>query len=208
MVATVARRVTTVAAMAVILGFVAVSVPSPTVARAEDGERVVGHMLPFAREKLSKPIKLGCGVTVVEWRGGARDRAKLEALCLLATKNLDDYLAHVGVAKPRSNQKFKWSMALLPWGDCYRCLNDLRYRFRGRTARYPVTGYTSFHFRHTFVMGDTTHENFDVTVAHELWHAMSGHFGIFNRHPGKEWQRLRRDEELAVGFTKWLGLGR
>jgi hypothetical protein len=71
-----------------------------------------------------------------------------------------------------------------------------------------VTGYTSFHFRYTFVMGDTNHENFDVSVVHELWHAMSWYYGIFQRHPGNESQRLIRDEKLAVGFTEWLGLGR
>jgi hypothetical protein len=169
--------------------------------------RRVGHMKPYASETLAQPMRLGCGVTVFEWRGGGIDRAKVESLCLLATSNFDDFLAKVGIRKLH-DKRFDWSLSLSPWGNCYRCINDLEWRFRYRAARFWVTGYTSFNFRYTFMMGNTGHPNFNVTVAHELFHAMSYYYGVFEQHRGNRAQKIIADEKLAVGFTKWLGLGR
>jgi hypothetical protein len=150
-------------------------------------QRIVGHMQPFQEERLDTPMTLNCGVTIYEWRGSG-----------IKTKRME----------PAHDQPFRWSMALMPDGRCYRCMNDVQWRFAYRPVKQYVTGYTSFNQRWLYMFGNTGHREFDVTMVHELWHAQSYYYGIINQYPGDDDAKVARDERMAVGFTMWLGLGR
>jgi len=171
------------------------------------GGRVRGHMKPLSSELLSQPIELECGVLVHEWRGYPRDEAKIQNLCRLATDEFFPFVARKGLV-PDHHRTFHWSAALLPNGECYRCLNDEQWRFAKRAARGNLTGYTSFTNRYSFLLGNTRHREFDVTLVHELFHAQSYYYGLFDRHADDDAERVRIDEQLAVEFTESLGLGR
>jgi hypothetical protein len=170
-------------------------------------QRVVGHMQPFSEERLSHPVQLRCGVTIYEWRGIGINRGHANKLCSLAVDNFVPYLKTKHL-KPVHDNPFRWSMALIPDGRCYRCMNDVKWRFINRPIRVYVTGYTSFTQRWLFMLGNTNRRDFDVTMVHELFHAMSYYYGVLDQHPGSEYEQIARDERLAVGFTLWLGLGR
>jgi hypothetical protein len=174
---------------------------------AADDARREGHMTPLPSERLSDPITMSCGVTIYEWRGGNTDRDRVEKLCSLATDYFFPYLKMNGI-EPVHQNEFRWSMALLPQGYCYRCMNDTRYRFKGRPVNGFLSGYTSFTRRWIFMVGSNNHPDFNVTMVHELFHSMSEYYGVFANHPGSEQEKVNRDEELAEGFTEWLGLGR
>ena len=188
-------------AIALIISLVTASIP------AQSQDKLTGHIMPLDSELLSPSIHLACGLTIKEWRGGPRDRARVESLCMLAIKSLDPYLKENHLEKIH-NRPFDWSASLLPWGKCYRCINDLDWRFRYRQARFLVTGYTSLSYQYTFTVGNIEHRNFDVSFLHEMWHAMSYYYGIYDNHPGDEAAKLIADEHLAVGFTQWLGFGK
>jgi hypothetical protein len=170
-------------------------------------QRIVGHMQPFQEERLDTPMTLNCGVTIYEWRGSGINRAHAEKLCQLAVDNFIPYLKTKRM-EPAHDQPFRWSMALMPDGRCYRCMNDVQWRFAYRPVKQYVTGYTSFNQRWLYMFGNTGHREFDVTMVHELWHAQSYYYGIINQYPGDDDAKVARDERMAVGFTMWLGLGR
>ena len=169
--------------------------------------RISGHMTPLADERLTQPISLSCGVTIYEWRGGKIDQPRVDKLCRMATSYFFPYLETQGI-EPQHRNSFSWSMALIPQGKCYRCMNDLQYRFKNRPIRIYLAGYTSFTISWLFMVGGDRHPDFNVTMVHELFHAMSEHYGVFAGHPGSEVDKVIADEKLAVGFTEWLGLGR
>ncbi len=186
---------------------IALALVWPATGAQAAGDRVRGHMKPLEVELLAEPIEFDCGLVINEWRGYPRDEAKIQRLCLLATEEFLPFLASKGL-QPLHRRPFRWSAALLPGGACYRCLNDEQWRFSRRAAHGILTGYTSFTNRYSFLLGDTRHREFDVTLVHELFHAQSYFFGLFDRHADQDPERVRIDERLAVEFTESLGLGR
>jgi hypothetical protein len=167
--------------------------------------RVVGHMPPFPKERLASPMHLKCGLTIHEWRGTNIDRARAEKICALAIKNFVPFLKTKGL-KPDHDEPFEWPAALMPDGACYRCMNDVKYRFYVRPYKGYATGYTSYTQNWMFMVGNSKRGDFDVTLAHELFHAMSDHYGILDHYPTQE--QVEENEVLAVQFTQHLGLGR
>ena len=167
--------------------------------------RVPGHMPPFPKEELASPIKLQCGATIHEWRGTTTDRAKAERLCSLALKNFVPYLKTQDL-EPKHSAPFAWPIAMMPDGKCYRCMNDTKWRFIHRPYKGYVTGYTSYTQNWMFMLGSPSHKDFDVTMVHELFHAMSDYYGIVDGYPTN--RQISDNERMAVEFTLYLGLGR
>lgn len=163
-------------------------------------------MLPMPDELLPTALRLRCGLVVREWRGSPPDPARLDRLCALATERFHPFLREVGLTAPH-RRPFAWSASVLPPGRCARCLNDLSSRFAGRATSQTVTGYTSFTHRHSF-FGARPEAVHAVTVVHELFHAQSFHYGLFDQHASNDAERTRIDEGLARQYTAWLGLGR
>lgn len=172
------------------------------------------------------------GVQVIEWRptiGQMRStypsekaKATLNEICNLAVKNFRKFiLSHNYIIGRIEN--FSQSVSLLP-ADIYnhgadlRNLNDSSYRFFNRYKEYdengdviPIWGYHSRSTSHIFIRNDVLAGNgkeanleFKTIFAHELFHAMSYQFGIFNQHSGNQ---TIADEKMARRFTKFLGLG-
>jgi hypothetical protein len=201
------RRLIGVLVTVVTIAIVTLVVTWPSAgAWAEDG-RVAGHMRPLPAELLAQPLKLDCGLTVMEWRGAVPNTDRAARLCRLATRNFLPFIASKGLEREHG-RAFEWKAALLPDGTCYRCLNDERWRFSRRAARGNLTGYTSFTNRYSFLLADPSHGEFDVTLVHELFHAQSFFYGLFDRHADNDEDRVRIDERLAAEFTESLGLGR
>jgi len=172
-------------------------------------KRVVGHMPPLPEERLAEPIEFKCGFVVHEWRGsprGEREVAHVEELCALALERLDPYLARHGLRR-QHDRDFTYDVAFLPDSREYRALNDINFRFYYRRTTYVITGYTSFTNHFLYMTGDQNDLEFDVTLLHEQFHAMSDFYGIWTSLDGDQDERVAADEQLAVGFTRYLGYG-
>jgi len=171
---------------------------------ASADELIVGHMKPLPNELLNNPIHLDCGLSIREARGGPPP--ELETQCLHAKKNFFRFINFKGI-KPRE-ANFAWSMSFLPEGKCYRCLNDTSYRFKYRFIPGNVIGYTGKDEQYSWVISDYKDPQFNVTFVHELFHALSMHYGVYDSHPGSLKDKTNRDEILAQEFTEGLGYGR
>lgn len=174
------------------------------VARAD--ARVVGHMPPFPEEMLDPPVTLTCGATVREARSFTPDYRRLNRLCTRATTHFFPFIERKGL-EVTHREPFAWGISFLPERTCYRCLNDEAYRFRYRQAKGAVIGYTDKNSEY-FFMTTIVDREFSVTFVHELFHALSMFYGIYDAHPGSWESKAAADEKLAVEFTEWLGYGR
>jgi hypothetical protein len=168
---------------------------------------VKGHPKPLPEEMLVEPIHLNCGATIYEWRGSyGRDIGKLNALCDMTHQKFMEFVRMKGL-KIKTFKRFTFPISLLSEGEHYRDLNDLRYRFnvRATNGQGKVWGWTSKTEMWSFMLGETSSIEFDITFVHELFHCMSMHYGIFEQHPAG--RRPEYDERLAREFTTWLGMG-
>jgi hypothetical protein len=183
---------------------------------ASADDKIVGHMTPLPDELLQQPITLSCGVTIREWRGGIQPSAGnikfLNALCDKAMASFKPFLATRGLQAPRSGQ-LVWNWSLMPDGlcggtsteatCCYRCMNDIRYRFANRFVRYEVWGYTGYNQQYSFTVSRSPILNKIFT--HEMFHAMSMYYGLYDSHPGSWDDQTQADEVLAQAFTRYMG---
>ena len=167
-------------------------------------------MTPLPSEYLDQPIHLTCGLVIREWHGASRPSsaavAKMDRLCADATLRFRPFLEKHGLG-PRATGPFDWSEALIPDGYCHRCLNDTRWRFERRFVHGDVWGYTGIFEQYSFVVSDTLLPIFPLVFVHELFHAMSMFYGVFEAHPGSDWDKVEADEQLARAFTVSMGLG-
>ncbi|MBE7483093.1 MAG: hypothetical protein HS104_24360 [Polyangiaceae bacterium] len=183
------------------------------VARAELGAKSF-TMTPLAEEMLSEPITLSdkCdGVVVREWReGGPGTEATpaairvIDKLCNRALGAFEGFIDRHGLARVHS-QPFTWSVSVIPDEDCYRCLNDMTYRFSRRSAQVEVWGYTSLNHRFIFILNQVQVNGkpgllWQKVWVHELFHALSMHYGIFESHAGTDAKRVKIDERYAKKF--------
>ena len=149
-----------------------------------------GHMEPFPEDKLSKPIYLTdrcSNVSIEEWSNKSKpDIKKLSKLCNVAVNNFE-----------KQGKLFRWQLSFLPDGYCYRCLNDIEYRFIERSSRHYIDAYTTQTYRYSFLPNDLKNKKFDLYFIHELYHALSMFYGIYDKD----------NEEKAWAFTRNLGLG-
>ncbi|HOU92444.1 MAG TPA: hypothetical protein PLU22_15430 [Polyangiaceae bacterium] len=171
-------------------------------------EPVVGHMTPLPEELLPTPVVLDCGATIREVRGGSPDMARLNRLCTHAFSNFFTFIRDLRHLEVTREDDFDWNVSFLPEARCYRCLNDERHRFRYRFVRGALIGYTDRDLAYIFMISDPNDREFRVTFVHELFHAMSMFYGIFDRHPGDWTEQAAADDRLAADFTAWLGYGR
>lgn len=86
-------------------------------------------------------------------------------------------------------------------------MNDIKYRFYNRSMRFELTGLTRANIGYTFNISNMNDPQFVVSFVHELFHAMSYHYGLFKNHPGNQSQKIARDEMYAEEFTLYCGLG-
>ena len=194
----------------------AVGLSATLVAGAARAEMGAGSftMTPLADEMLSKPITLSdkCdGVVVREWRetdpGTEATPAAIrvmDRLCNRALGAFERFTDRHGLERVHS-LPFSWSVSVLPDEDCYRCLNDLTYRFSTRFAQIEVWGYTSLTHRFIFVLNQVQVNGkpgllWQKVWVHELFHALSMYYGIFESHAGTAAKRVKIDERYAKKF--------
>jgi hypothetical protein len=168
--------------------------------------KIVGHMAPLSGEKLEQPVALDCGAIIQEVRGFHPNYAVLNSMCTHAYSNFFKFVKAKGLQYNHSEQ-FQWNLSFLPEERCYRCLNDEAYRFRHRHVQGYLIGYTDRDERYAF-MSNVVDGEFNTTFVHELFHAMSMYYGVYDNHPGNYAQKTAQDEKLAQDFTEWLGYGR
>jgi hypothetical protein len=172
---------------------------------AEADTRIAGHMEPLDHELLSPEIRLDCGVVVRERQGKPVSVEALNNMCTYALRNFPKFVEEKKLRTNRNTGAFSWSLSILPESHCYRCLNDVKYRFRYRMIKADVIGYTEKNARYSFILNDESDKVYNVTFVHEMFHAMSMFYGVYDNHPGNWGQKTERDERLAKEFTNWLG---
>ncbi len=100
-----------------------------------------------------------------------------------------------------------------------RNLNDIKFRFANRTKEYTsdgrvynIWGYFQRYNGNVYVRNDVLNDDggavnggFKVTFSHELFHALSYKYGIYNQHKGNKGSV---EEAMAEQFTDSMGLGR
>lgn len=190
-------------------------------------------MDPWPSEKFSVPLDLpNCPwIKIIEWRkpsqlnyGGFSEPAKkiLDETCVKAVKNFSSYITYRKHKVMIDLNTFRQSLCLIPALSYYeglefRNLNDSNFRFRDREKTYDnqgqlniIWGYTSFRNNTSYIRNDVINEdgtvnNKVVTVfAHELYHAMSWHYHVNDRYHND----AKIEEDMAVGFTQYLGYGK
>lgn len=192
----------------------------PTVASAES-------MLPLPNERLPNPISLSdkcSNVNIVEWRGtkpSNKARNIIDNLCNDTVEGFNQFMQKQHI-QPSKNLtlKFYISLSLIPAdldydGAEHRNLNDLTFRFASRSKEYdqngdvyPIWGYSLRQSHFIFVRNDVLTEKnepsypFQVVLAHELGHALSYHYGIYDQHGSN---KDVKEENMIRRFTKFLG---
>lgn len=172
--------------------------------------KVVGHMEPLPSEALDQPITLqDCsGLTIEEWRGSVTDDKalkKLNAICKRAIAEFESFIKSKGLKK-RNNSNFKYHVALLPDTKNYRGMNDMKFRFADRFVKKELWAYTSRDNRYIFMVSSVDIPEMPSIFSHELFHALSMHYGIFDAHANTDSERVAKDEKLALEFEKYLGV--
>lgn len=180
-------------------------------------------MDPTASELLATPIDLDCeGISVIEWRpsinqskftGPNQENIEiLNRLCRLAISKFPEFarLQKIKINDQPTNE-FSQFISLMPFqgaeGHRSRNLND-DMRFAERTKFYdsanrelPIWGWTGYKNKTIFVRNDVPSREFSIVFLHELYHAQSHHYGIYDnlKNPSHD------DEILAHKFTDYLG---
>ncbi len=187
-------------------------------ARADDASAAVDEMPPLASELLARPFHLtgSCSRVVIrEWEvtvhGTERARRAfeaLDALCHQAVALFPVFARNQGL-KPQRHGPLDWSMALIPDGYCFRCMNDIKHRFTNRFSFGDVWAFTSWPERYIYLtnlvfVGDAPRPVWRKSVIHELWHAQSMSSGIYDHHATDPWDRYDIDERYAERFTAWV----
>lgn len=196
-----------------------------TIGIAGADEKVIGHMHSLENEKLKNSIALtNCdGVRIIEWRtlpsiSSAKQSIDIiDRTCVLAVSKFHAFLQKEGIDNV-SKEKFTWNIVIIPYDSEYRSLNDNLNRFQTREKYYRsdgssllIPGYTQHQLKDIFVVNEilksdgSANDRFITIFAHEMFHALSYHNGIYQHHSGDKGQK---DERLAIKFTMWLGLGK
>ncbi len=176
---------------------------------------------PLPEELLAVPIELpSCpGVRIIEWRTDPRrpqfgptaeHLATLDSGCRKAMYRFREFVRIARIRVREVDRPLDLPVSVVPENDEPRSLNDTRFRFRLRAleaARPPPRIWGYCHHRPLYVVltVDGPAEN---TMAHEVFHAMSFHYGAIALDTGPLAFRLARDELRAQAFTEMLGLGR
>lgn len=175
---------------------------------AHADDKVVGHMTPLPDELLQQPITLSCGVTIREWHGDSRPSQgtikMMDGLCSKALENFKPFLKSKGLHAPRSGP-LVWNWSLMRDGYCYRCMNDIKFRFAYRFVRQELWGYTGRDQEYSFTVSAVKMPLYRKIFTHEMFHAMSMYYGLYNQHSSNDYVKTDVDEKLAVDFTTYMG---
>lgn len=189
-----------------IIGFLVFLFSTTAIANSQ----TAANMLPTHNELLTQPISLSCGVTIREWHGESAPNKQtikeLNTLCHRGLVSFSRFLSSKKLKAPHSGT-FSWNWALLPDGSCYRCMNDIAYRFNRRFIKAPLWGYTGRNERFTFTVSDLNLKSpkYNKIFVHELFHAMSMYYGLYDTHAPNDVERTMKDEALAKQFTQYMG---
>lgn len=179
-------------------------------------------MDPKSDELLSDPINLkNCpGLQIIEWRASDTVRTRMDPPGIAALNQTCEraFKAFPGFVKARNltpikSEPFQWFVCLMPGlqelgGTQARNLNDSLDRFKDRailSEGFFYGAWTAHQRKKIFMRNDIYLENGSINpklitiFSHELFHAMSWHYKIF--------ENSEKDEMLAVEFTEHLGLG-
>lgn|SRR5574343_490277 len=192
--------------------------------------KIVGHMDPLPEEMLPNPIIMAtCPLTISEWRADfGRDSATgftannlkiFEETCHQAVEAFPKFIKRENIKIDLSGTVY-FSVSLMPFlqdkgGFDYRNLNDADFRFAERVKHYTpdgrlytILGYTQHFPRNIYLRNDVSDKNgrpnkqFQETLSHEIFHAMSFHYGLFASYDG---DKNAKDEKLAKKFSQYLG---
>lgn len=180
---------------------------------ADNPNKIYGYMHPLKSEMLKTPITLShCkNVQIIEWEKTFDIKYVdiIDNTCKLVIDNFDIFIKTENI-KYYSIPKFSWNICLLPIDDQYRNMNDIFFRFKDRDKRIlsdgsvvQIPGYTAHQLHDIFIYNQINDKKFVIVLAHELFHALSWHNGIYKSHNGN---KNKADEILAIRFTKYLGL--
>lgn len=194
---------------------------------AQETKFISAHMSPLPNELLSESILLSnCkGIKIIEWRKGSQSSKAIEIIDKTCKLSVDKFLSYANQKDYTyniPNIKFTQSICLMPFkisddGSDYRNLNDYIFRFKERKLPLKngipvaVLAWTSHQNKEIYIRNDVLLENgsvndrFVTVFAHEMAHAMSFFYGIYQSHDGN---REEQEEDLAIGFTEFVGLGR
>jgi len=171
--------------------------------------KVKGHPKPLENELLKDPIGLSCGVTINEYRGFDYDKKTIKKINNLCTKTLaafSIFMDKKGFCSKIDNKNFSWYFSFIPIGTNYRDLNDTVWRFYNRDFKF-VSGYTEIYSNYSWIISDPNNKLFDLTIAHELFHALSYSNNCYDTYPVETFEeKLFYDEGLAKEFTRFLEL--
>ncbi len=163
---------------------------------ANADSKIWGHTDPLPEEMLANPIHLECGAEIKEWRGSPVDSQTVNSLCTFTKNRFYSFYEAKGISI-KNPAPFRYSLSFIPVTSRYRDLNDSQYRFAGRTTSFKISGYTLNDVRYVFNISNTYDPQFNVSLVHELFHALSFHHGVNGPY----------DEDFAEEFTmKYMGL--
>jgi hypothetical protein len=169
-------------------------------------------IFPLPHEVLDSPIVLECGLIIREFSGNKLDKRTINRLnkhCNIAHKY---FFLYNHMEKPYD---FSWNISFIPEGTCHRCLNDRKDRFKDIFIKNNnIIGYTDLKAKYIF-MYSKTDRYWDLTFVHELFHAMSMYYDIYDNYPCNQASpqekytcKTEYDEYHAQQFTEILGYGR
>lgn len=186
-------------------------------------------MDPQPKDLLQTSPKLSkCpGFQIIEWKAskGHQDTTGISEqnleiindVCDKSLTHFESFIAKTG-QKLKHHSPFWINVSILPGnmardGLYYGNLNDDVYRFKNRVKNYnsegrlfSINGYTHYKSKIIFVMNDvmlsdgTPNSKFKEVLSHELFHAMSDHFGVRAQHSDSEEERLAREYSKFVGY--------
>lgn len=153
----------------------------------------------------------------------------LNKTCKKAVKGFYEFLSVKHLSKQNYFAQFTQKICLMParidrGGNEIRNLNDSSFRFQKRKINYTsdgikyiVSGWTQYDNETIFIMNDvlkddgSINDKFITVFSHELFHAMAFRYNIVTDLSGKkndEQSQIDINENMAISFTEYLGLGR
>jgi len=185
-----------------------------------------GSMEPTQEERLNNPQALSgpCShVSIIEWRStrgkagseiNKKNIAILKKTCKLVVNNFESFIKQKRFYKFKGDvSKFNVEICLMPLNSKSRNLNDLKGRFLKRAVQVPVWGYYQYSSNNIYIRNDVminkrVNKTFVKVFAHELFHAMSSQFEIYDQHSLDPKLASKLEEKMARDFTEFIKLGR
>lgn len=183
-----------------------------------------GLMQPRDVEKLSSPVVLDglCSeVFIIEWRPTpglenytSKSEKSIKILNKVCNFAVRSFFKFINIHTINEKEKFSQTLCLMPaeidnHGQDVRNLNDINFRFSDRTKEfdengipYPIWGYHQRSAAYIYIRNDVQSVEFKTVFAHELFHALSWQYGVYNRHYGN---KDKAEERMARRFTRFIG---